>query len=42
MSTSVTGSSKKDIILNKVLYIYYLMCFWKNSKNVYVLIDFDS
>lgn len=40
----MTEASKKDkIILKKILYIYYLLCFSKDKENkIWVLIDSSS
>ena len=38
----ILNTSKKDINLNYILYIYYLVCFQKNRNNVEALINFGS
>ena len=38
----VIDTSKKDIILDYILYIYYLIYFQKSSNNVEVLIELSS
>ena len=36
------GVSKKDLILNYILYIYYLIYLEKYSNNIKALIDFGN
>ena len=38
----MSDTSKKDIILEYLFYIYYLVNFWKNSNNIKVLISFGN
>ena len=43
VSTTLTLiTNTKKIALKKVLYIYYLACFQKNSYNIKALINFDT
>ena len=41
-SILVTTTSKKDLILDHILYIYYLVYFWKGRNYIKTLIDLDS
>ena len=38
----MTKVSKKDVILDRILCIYYLMFFWKNQDEVLALINLGS
>ena len=38
----VTITSKEKITLDYILYIYYLVNFWRNSNYIGTLIAFDS
>lgn len=42
ISMSLTSTSKKDIILHYISYIYYLVYFQKNSNNIKTLIDSNT
>ena len=39
LRTFISVTSKKSIILDHILYIYYLVHFQKNSNNIEVLLD---
>lgn len=38
----VIEMSKKEVVLAWVLYIYYLLCFWKDINKIQALVNFNS
>lgn len=36
--TRITNTSKNDITLDHILYIHYLVSFWKSNYNIEILI----